>query len=174
MSDQINKYLGPCAVIWDPDGDNLELNPTHGGVTFRYREAFAELHQDQMGVSVKDRVAVGVEECSLEVPMDESDITQLSKAFACVQTGANSVLVKNPVGIRILPLAKEVVVKRIVGGAISADTNEWLHIFRAYPQVDMEWKFDSATQRTTKITLQGYPDDASGQIGWYWRAGPAI
>ena len=174
MSELIHRNLGPSTVTWDPDGTPIDLNPTHGGVIFRYSEAKAEIHEDQKGISVTNRVTVGCDLCELDVPMSNSSITQLLKAFANATPGANTLIVKNAVGQEVFSLAKEICVKPIRNGVVSVDVNEWLHIFRTYPKVNLEWPFDNSTQRVTKVVFEGYPDDYSTRVGYYWRMGPAL
>lgn len=169
----VNRDLGPCVIVWDPDGDNIVFSRTQGGVTFRYEELRAEIHEDQQGETVTDEVTTGATNPELEVPLAEEDLEKLAKIFANASSSATYLKVSNPVGASTFADAKEVIVKPIINGAVSVDTGSWLHIHRAYPRVNMEQPYDNSTQRVAVAIFKGFPDDESGQENEMWRLGPA-
>ncbi|MHA1225236.1 MAG: hypothetical protein ACTSPV_00670 [Candidatus Hodarchaeales archaeon] len=168
-----NRDLGPCVVVWDPDGDNVEFSKTFGGVFFRYEELRASVKRDQAGETDVDEVTIGATNPELEVPLTQEEIANLEKCFAHASAGANYLKVSNPVGAAVLADAKEVIVKPIVNGVVSTTNTEWLHIHRAFPRITMEQAYDNSGQRTNKVIFKGFPDDTSGQVGEMWRYGPA-
>lgn len=167
-----NRDLGPCVVVWDPNGDNVEFSKTFGGVFFRYEELRAPVKEDQKGETDVDEVTIGAT-CELEVPLTREEVSNLEKVFANASSGANYLKVSNPVGASVFADAKEVIVKPIVNGVVSTTNSEWLHIHRAYPRITIEQGYDNSGQRTTKVIFKAFPDDASGQVGEMWRYGPA-
>ncbi len=167
-----NRPLGPCVVIWDEAGVNVTFQKTFGGVFFRYEELRAPIKHDQMGETDKDEVTTGVVNPEVEVPMTEEEITSLVHCFADAERVGDTLNIYNPVGERVLPFAKELIVKPIVNGVISITSKEWLYLPRAFPRVTMEQVYDNSGQRTVKVIFKGFPDDISGRQRLMWRYGP--
>jgi len=168
----VNRDLGPCVIVWEPDGDNITFSKTHGGVTFRYNELVAPIHRDQDGETVIDEVNTGVENPEVEAPLTEPDLTKLVKCFGDATASADFLHVRNPVGGAHFADAKPVIVKPIVNGAVSTTEKEWLRLHRAYPKISsMEQTYDNAGQRVTNVIFKGFPDDISGRIRETWRHG---
>jgi len=167
-----NKDLGPCSVLWDPDGDNLELNPTFGGVKFKDELTHAEVKEDGHGEAAVDAVPTG-RKVELTVPMTRSTLVQLEKAIKGSVAGVANLKVSNLVGGAVFTNAKEIVVKPLIDNAPSVVASEWLHIHRAYPFDALEWTYDNAGQRVSNIVFKAFPDDKTGQVGEMWRMGPS-
>ena len=166
-----NRDLGPCSVIWDPDGVNIELNPTFGGVTFRDEVFDEDIHEDQAGLTIVDGVHTGrVVETTL--PMTRSSLAQLEVAIKGSIATATNLKVTNWVGGTQFALAKELRIKPIVDNVPSADTEEWLHVWRSYPKSNLEWQYNNADQRVTNVVFKAFPDDESGLVRHMWRMGP--
>lgn len=167
-----NRDLGPCSVIWDPSGVNLELNPTFGGVLFRDEVADEDIHEDQAGITIVDGVHTGrIVEAT--VPLTRSSLAQLQAVIKGSTATATNLKVKNWVGGNQFPLSKELILKPIVDNVPTADTKEWLHIHRAYPKSNLEFVYNNADQRVTNVIFKAFPDDESGQVRHMWRMGPA-
>lgn len=169
--------LGPCCVIWDPTGVNLELGPTFGSVTFRSEDQSEDIFHDEYGVAPVDAVFTG-RIATLEVPMTSPNLVNLTAmihdATKHKVLGKYKIMkVPNVVGDNMLPVAKEIILKPEIDLVCSATTSEWLHIFRCYPVDSIEIGFDNAGQRVYNVTFKCFPDDASGQVGQLWRLGPA-
>jgi len=167
------KDLGPCVVVWDPDGDNISFQKTFGGVTFRYEELRAGIKEDQQGETDVDEVKTGVTNPELEVPLTREEVANLEYCFGNASAGASNLKVSNPVGGAVFADAKEVIVKPIVDGVVSVTASEWLHIHRAYPRINMELAYDNSGQRVFNTIFKGFPDDASGQVNEMFRIGEA-
>jgi len=168
-----NKDLGPCWVIWDEAGVNATFKKTFGGVLFRYEELRAPIKRDQAGETDVDEVTTGAVNPELEVPLTQEEVTKLVHCFANAAAAANYLKVSNPVGDSVLKDAKQVIVKPIVNGVVSATSTEWLYIHRAFPRITMEQAYDNSGQRTVKVIFKGFPDDISGRQDQMWRYGPA-
>lgn len=169
-----NKDLGPCVIVWDPSGDNIEFKQTHGGVIFRYEELRVGIKRDQEGLTDVDEVTTGAVNPELDAPLTEPDLTKLVRCFANSTAAVHSLAVNNPVGEAVFARARRVIVKPIENGVISIDPNNWLYIHRAFPRITMEQPYDNAGQRCTKVTFKGFPDDISGRQRQMWRYGPRI
>lgn len=166
------KDLGPCSVLWDPSGDNIELNPTFGGVFFRSEDAIVDILEDGRGTTPIDAVFTG-RVASLEVPMTRTSLAKLNKILPGSTLGASNLKVGTHVGAAMFASAKEVIVKPIVDNVPSVITTEWLHIHKGYPVPGFEVAYDNSGQRVFKVNFKAFPSDVSGQIGEIWRIGPA-
>ena len=172
-----NRPLGPCVVIWDGKGVNpgtpIIFHKTFGGVFFRYEELRAPIKRDQAGETDVDEVTIGAVNPELEVPLTEEEVSRLKHCFADASAAIQSYLkVRNPVGVEIFPLARQVIVKPIANGIVSVTETEWLYIHRAFPRITMEQAYDNSGQRTVKVIFKGFPDDISGRQREMWRYGP--
>ena len=167
-----NKDLGPCSVIWDLAGVNIELNPTFGTVSFKDEITHAEVKEDGHGEAPVDAVTTG-RKVELTVPMTRSSLAKLEAAIKGSVAGVSNLKVSNVAGGAVFADAKEVIVKPLVNNVASVVTSEWLHIHRAYPFVALEWTYDNSGQRVTNVVFKAFPDDTSGKVGEMWRMGPA-
>jgi len=165
------KDLGPCWVIWDPNGVNATFKKTFGGVKFTYEELRAPIKRDQAGLTDVDEVSTGVINPELECPFTQEENTKLVNLFGRVAGAASYLKVSNPVGEAMLASAKLVIVKPIVDGVVSTTASEWLYIYRAVPRITMEVAWDNSSQRTTKTMFKGFPDDISGRQDVMWSYG---
>ncbi len=166
-----NKDLGPCSVLWDRSGANLQLNPTFGGVTFRDEVLHVEVKEDQQGESPVDHVHTG-RIVEVTVPMTRSSLAQLEAAIAgsVDSTSPANLKVSNKVGAACFANAKELTIKPVEDGVASAEAT-WLYVHRCYPFSNLEWVYDNAGQRVTNVVFKAYPDDMSGQVYEMWRMG---
>jgi len=172
MVDQPNKDLGPCSITWDADGDNVELNPTFGGVTFKDEVLHVEVKEDQQGEAPVDHVHTG-RIVELTVPMTRSTLAKLEKAIMGSAVTTDTIKVSNKVGEATFALAREVIIKPLVDGVAAAEKT-WLHIHRCYPFSSLEWVYDNAGQRVTNVVFKAYPDDFSTWVNEMWRVGEAV
>lgn len=168
--------LGPCCVVWDPDGVNIEMTPVFGSVVFRSEDQSEDIFWEEHGRAPVDAVFTG-RVATLEVPMTSPNLAQLEASIHDAtkhKIATKYVLLKvpNPVGDNMLPIAKEIVLKPEIDRACSTTTSEWLHILRCYPVSAMEIAYDNATQRVYNVSFKCFPDDASGTVGLIWRFGP--
>ena len=169
--------LGPCCIVWDPDGDNIELKPCFGTVTFRGEDSAADIFENQHGEAPVDAVFTG-RLITLEAPMTRSNLVQLEAvihdATKHKHLGKYKILkVPNVVGDNMFPLAKEIILKPVLDRVCSATTSEWLHVFRCYPMAAFEIGYDNSGQRVYNVSFKVFPDDSSGNVGYLWRMGPA-
>jgi len=163
--------LGPCVI--DYDGGTVIFNKSQGGVKFRWQEFNAPIKEDQSGSETDvDEVSIGAK-CELEVPLTREELADLNYLFGNSTQSSNTLKVKNPVGEAKFSGAKEIIVKPIVNGTVSTTNTQWLYIHRCSPTVNFELAYDNSGQRVFMTTFKGFPDDASGQVGHFWRIGPA-
>jgi len=169
MGSSVIKDLGPAVIVWDPDGDNLELQPTFGTVTLKDELLGADIKEDGSGESPVDTVTTG-RNVSLEVPMTRSTIDQLLTVIHGSEKDAfNNLLVKNSVGEAVYTNAKKIIIKPMVNGVADSDTSTWVVIFKAYPFIKAELGWDNSAQRVWLVEFKVYPD-SSNQFYQYGNA----
>ena len=170
MSPNPNKDLGPCSVLWDRSGANIQVNPTFGGVSFRDEVLHVEIKEDQQGESPVDHVHTG-RIVEVTVPMTRSTLAQLEAAIAGSVDSATNLKVSNKVGQSCFVNARELVIKPVEDSVAAAEST-WLYVHRCYPFSNLEWIYDNAGQRVTNVVFKAYPDDQSGQVNEMWLMGP--
>lgn len=164
-----NKDLGPCSVLWDQTGVNLQLNPTFGGVSFRDEVLHVEIKEDQQGETPVSHVHTG-RIVEVTVPMTRSTLAKLEAAIKGSTEGTANLTVNNRVGQDTFPDAKELVIKPVEDGTATAEAT-WLYVHRCYPFSNLEWMYDNAGQRVTNVIFKAYPDDETGKVNEMWRMG---
>lgn len=171
-----NRDLGPCVVVWDEAGVNEVFHKTFGGVFFRYEELRSPIRRDQEGETDVSEVTIGVTNPEVEVPLTQEECARLNHCFADstagITAGQKFLKVRNPVGVDVLPFAKQLIVKPISNGMVSILPGEWLYLHKAYPRITMEQAYDNSGQRTVKVIFKGFPDVQSGRTREMWRYGP--
>ena len=171
-----NRDLGPCVIVWDEAGVNEVFHKTFGGVFFRYEELRAPIGRDQAGETHVSEVTTGATNPEVEAPLTQEECARLRHSFgdatAGITGGQKFLKVRNPVGVDVLPFAKQLIVKPISNGIVSTASGEWLYLHRAFPRIAMETAFDNSGQRVHKVTWKGFPDEQSGRTREMWRYGP--
>lgn len=165
-----NLDLGPCSVVWDPTGANVELNPLHGDCKFHWDEKDVDILEDEQGLTPVDKVTTGAA-CELTVPLTRYTLHKLVHIFKRNVYAANSLKIYNPVGIAKFLNSKLIIVKPIYDGAVSADNREWLQVLRGAPKVNLDQIYGNTTQRIINVVFTGFPDTVTGQIGLMWKFG---
>ena len=172
-----NRDLGPCVVVWDGAGVTpVVFHKSFGGVFFRYEELQVPIKRDQAGETSTSAVTTGAVNPEVEVPLTQEECSRLDHCFADstpgVTGGQKFLKVRNPVGVDILPFAKQLIVKPISNGVVSLLSGEWLYLHKAFPRITMAQAYDNSGQRTVKVIFTGYPDVQSGRTREMWRYGP--
>lgn len=167
-----NLDLGPGVLIWDEAGANVTFDKSKDGIIFRYEELQAPIVRDQAGLTHVSDVTTGVTNPEIEIMLTEEEVAKLDAVFANSEVGANFLHISNPVGVNVFPLSRELIVKPIINGAVSATPAEWVYLYRCFPRVTMEQVYDNAGQRGVKVIFKGYPDDISGRQHRLWSYGP--
>lgn len=162
--------LGPCTVIWDPDGTLVDLGPTFGGVTFEDEVKYKEIKEDGYGDQAVDGVFAG-RVSKVTCKMTESSLAQLAKVIPGMTVVGTVATVTASVGTQMRALAKKVTLKRLIDGVVSVTTAEWITLLLAYPVTSFKWEFDADKQRVTDVTFIAFPSKATGAIGQTWKIG---
>ena len=162
--------LGPCCVVWDPDGTNLELSPMFGDVYFRSEDQSEPIHEDGEGVHPVDDVMTG-RIVELQIPMTRSDLDQLNTVIAGSVKVGNVLTISNRVGQAVFEDSKEIILKPMEDNVCTDTKKEWLRILRCYPMHAFEIPYNLSTQRIFNVVFKVYRDDTVGQSGEIWKFG---
>jgi len=161
--------VGPCFVYFN----GTSVGETHGGVQFRYALQSTEVHEDSKGVEPVDDILIGAT-CEVDVEMTRMAIARLAEVTPGASgsgTAGNIMLVKQVVGQSQYNNARKLVLKPIVNGVASADTTEWITVFRAAPTPAYELPYTVTDQRTYKVTFKAYRVLAGANAGKLWKMG---
>lgn len=153
--------MGPCDVNFDgtSTGENTMVH-------VRISDDLAEVKNARVGTAAVDKIFTGR---SVEV---EANLTQTTLAQLGIMQNASvsgtEVRLSNPAGASMRDNAGILLIKPIVDGAISADTDNRITVPIAAPQVDWDFPFDGeGGQRTFKTVFHGLVvEDTGTPTGW--------
>lgn len=167
--------LGPAQLWWGPHPFETELGKTFGGIRFFDTETETDIFYDQVGTAKWDAYITGVE---VRVEADFANLSHglmndiMSGTQICqdgsTPTFCNLVLDRwSPVGLSKRDAAQGLIIKPYIGGIVSPNPCYWVHFPLAYPHVDMEWVYDSTTQRVIHTIFEIFPVSQSVPRLWY-------
>lgn len=157
------KDLGPCFVTFNSN----DLGRTSGGVKFRYTEESKPVLTDQDGATEVDRIGLGVGTVEVEVPLARTTLAKLAIVIGAASYSGNRFRVRNRVGFSMYDAAKALVLTRMVDNVASTDKDDILTVFKAYPQMDIEFVYDKDGQPVAKVIFKAFP----GTDGIIWQIG---
>lgn len=151
--------LGPCEVVYDPDGANVLIDETKGGVKLFFEEKFLDDKTDQSGESKVIIIKIGAESYA-EAPVAAYDLNTLnalavtSKKYTDAISGATAVVMDGKAGADMLQYAKPVVLK-----PIGKSKKYWVTLFKAIPQVKKDDTYQSSGGiRVTPVRFEAVPE----------------
>lgn len=163
--------LGPAVIERVSSG--VQVYPTFGSITISSEQMMREVFEDGHGDAPVDAVDMGT------VVTIECDFTRLTNALLEEITiggvaGANNLLKSNRAGNAQYAGAEEFIIKPLSDGrTISANVNEWIHLFKAIFVDIFEIPYSKDDQRVFHAQIKIFPDDTSANYGALWRIGPA-
>ena len=164
---------GPAIINWDPSGDNLDIYPTNGAINFKTELNVEDINEDGHGNAPVDSVDMG-RIITIEADFTRLTLELLETVIHGSTAGVNNLKVPNKVGNAFYANAKQLIIKPLSdGNLISADTSEWIYVFKAYPVEAIELLYSKGDQRIFHVVFKVYPDDTSGNWGQLYRIGPA-
>lgn len=168
MPDSSNLELGPCNIYLEESGQDVNVGYL-GNVTLKLGADVAPLTGAQKGTSPLDKILTGG---SVQVTVEFKELTLANYARAfpgAVLTGdGDRVDFINRVGLSLRSLAKQLTLKKIIGGVESALSKDWLVIPEASPvEGDRTVTFEPATQRILSATFEAWPNDTTGRWGYF-------
>jgi hypothetical protein len=135
-----------------------EANPsggTHGGVGITINTEKRPSFRDAEGTNEHDGTIVG-RKLAVEANLTGLSLVQMAAMIpgAELSSGAQKSLVLNsPVGMSQRANAGELIIKPIDSGVVSTNPKEWITIPLAFPEPDMEFKFDLESQKVYKVNF---------------------
>jgi hypothetical protein len=163
--------LGPCKVIFDydaPEAEQTVFAATQGGVVLTYSETRKDTNIDQFGSTPVKRTITG-KSAEVKIPFAEYDIEVLNTILPGSKLVVNAsdptkrrLDVKAEV-IDLLPYAKKLVLIPLTEGTTP---EEYVTLFLAAPQSDLEYTYNNDNERITNATFVGFPDDEKNLIGF--------
>ena len=168
MPDSSNLELGPCNIYLEESGQDVNVGYL-GNVTLKLGADVAPLTGAQKVTSPLDKILTGG---SVQVTVEFKELTLANYARAfpgAVLTGdGDRVDFINRVGLSLRSLAKQITLKKIIGGVESALSKDWLVIPEASPvEGDRTVTFEPATQRILSATFEAWPNDTTGRWGYF-------
>lgn len=162
--------LGPCKVTLDPEGATpIVIELTQGGVTLTYEETTRDVNADQFGTTPIKKIITG-RTATVQVPVLEKDNEKLKNFIS------GSVLVTNVADptkkrldvyadkvVDLLSVAKELRIEPLAEGATPADT---VTLFKAAPQVNLNYQYSFNNELVTTVTFSGFPDATGKLLGF--------
>ncbi|WP_409346762.1 hypothetical protein [Paenibacillus sp. MBLB4367] len=165
-SDTTKIKLGPCKVTFDVGGSSpVVFETTKGGVTLTYEETSRDVTVDQFGTTPVKRIITG-RKATVEVPFAEYDLEKLAKVIPGSTLTTNGTTpakkrldVDASKVIDLLDFAKELKIEPL---ATNATANDAVTLYKAAPQVKLNYKYDYDNELITGVTFEGFPDSATG------------
>lgn len=159
--------VGPCQIDWN----STAITSVMEAATFRYTMGFVDVKEAEHGVCAVDAVFQGTEVAEFECPLTRVTYGNLASLIpGATQSGGESGNIEvfsNRVGTSMYDSAQELIVKRIIDGAVTAAQDNWLHIVKTYPvpQFDIPYNLDG--QRAFMVLFKAFPDST----GLIWHVG---
>lgn len=155
--------LGPCQVLFGPDGSEVDLGGTQT-VDLSITTSTADLKRDQFGDMAYDKVITGH---GATVTVNLTDITFANLAVALNQTARtngsdNAVAGTNKVGTKLRAIAQSLILKKYVSGIVSTDEDDWFIARKAAALAEeVKQTFDATTQRILTVQFYLFFDDSN-------------
>lgn len=153
--------MGPCDVNFDATstGENTMVH-------VRISDDLAEVKNARVGTAAVDKIYTG-RSIEIEAILTQSTLAQLGIMQNAAISGTELIL-SNPAGASMRENAGVLLIKPIVDGAISTDTDNRITVPIAAPQVDWDFPFDGeGGQRSFKTIFHGLVVEEDGvPTGW--------
>lgn len=164
--------IGPAEVWFN----GAKVGESAGNVVFRFKTASRAVREDAKGVAPVDFVKMGMEECSVEVPLTRMTHAQLVAVIPGAERSGSGVneqmFVYSEVGFACAENAAPLLLKPIFENGVTTDESDWLALPAAYPvDVDSEIIFNTDDQRVYPVMFRAFPATVNSIEGVYWGAG---
>ena len=168
MPDSSNLELGPCNIYLEED--DVDVNVGYlGNVTVALASEASPLTGAQKGTSPLDKILTGG---SVRVTIEFKELTlaNFARAFphAVLTEDGDRVDFTNRVGLSMRSLAKQLTLKKIVGGVESVLDKDILIIPEASPvEGEISVAFTPTDQRVLSAVFEAWPDDSTGRWAFF-------
>jgi len=164
MPDSANLELGPCNIYLEESAVDVNVGYL-GNVTVKLAAEASPLTGAQKGTSPLDKILTGGG-VQVTVEFKEMTLANFARAYPhAVLTGdGDRVDFTNRVGLSMRSLAKQLTLKKIVGGVESALAKDILIIPEASPvEGEITVSFTPTDQRILAATFEAWPNDTTGR-----------
>ncbi len=161
-----SKNIGPCDLVFD----STSLGLTKGGTIFYFTRNTAKTTADKTGETAREKLVIG-EECMVKAAITEATLEQLAKIIGGTVSGTTTKQLKlnNSVGTNLIDGAKELILKPLAAGVVSANEADWIRIAKATINPNFEVPHDLQNQKVWAFEAEGHPltaDDVASGGTW--------
>lgn len=163
--------ITPCEIVWDYAGVALNLGPFLGSVSLKRDDSVSKVFEERMGDAAVDGVFAG-SVMELTLPLTRSTWVQLAGLLPGTALSLpNELLLSNKCGSDMYVNAKQLCIKPIKDGVVSATESEWTLLFKVHPYNSWEigWARDGQKLFGTKFLV--FPDMSSAHLGEFGTLG---
>jgi len=158
--------LGPIALSW-----TSALTSVMDGAAFRTEYGSGDVFEAESGKCAVDAIVAGVSLCEVHTPLTRLTYANLARIIpGHSQSGGESGNIKVyshlSVGVSMYDGAAELIVKRIVNGAVDTSQQHWLHLPKAYPVPRFDVTLDVEGQAGFLVVWRCFPD-ATTHLLWH-------
>jgi len=165
--------IGPCDVWFGAASSEVDLGPTHGGVTFNFSHEHVLEVVDRCGITPINGMITGAS-CTITFALSAPSAATLASLYPGAATEGYGVTFSNPHGIRFSDIEGQLILKPLVSAngtaqsAPSSNTDDYIYVPKAVPIPRISLVFDNGTQRVWGVEFIGLENSATGVI---WKFG---
>lgn len=162
--------IGPCEVVYDYGGTEVNLSPFLGTVALRLTDSMQDVQEEAYGETAVDAVFTGMA-CELDCPLTRQEYDKLNSIVPGTSYESGCLTFSANMGCGMYDDAVELVIKPMCDGVASINSLEWIHIFKAAPWREFELTFDRSGQRVMMLKFKCFVDLTTGMGGRVFRLG---
>ena len=161
---------GPAEIVWGyGESSAVYLGKTLGDVKLTMTTNASDINEDQAGDAPVNAVLTG-SVVDLETPLTRLSLEQLAVALN-TEVDGDTVPIENQIGCDLYDLSRELVIKPLCGNEISDDPTTWVHLYKCYPLVNLDYSWDKETQRIIPLKWKVFVSQDSGFEGKFGTQG---
>lgn len=163
-------------LIFDPDGDNVELTPYLGELTFNSEQGKEDILQSGFGKTPVDARTSGKVTNTVTFgatrPALDRILNLIYGAVVGSATASVEAVVGNKSGNSLYAGAKKVYIKPLEDDEPNSDDSTWMVIFKcAKPVESLALPYSVDGQQIFPVTMQFFPDRDTGVVGQLYKFG---
>ena len=166
--------IGPCEVLFGPEGAEVDIGMTNGDVVIHIAEDDAPVRHSQSGTNLWDAVITGMP-ISVEAVLGEltyNNMLQVMAGATLLAEGATpenyALDVQIPLGYSRRDHAKRLILKPYAGKQPSTDKHDWMYFPLAHPKLEAELPYGAEAQRGFKVVFQCFPLSVAVPRMMFW------
>lgn len=157
---------GPCIIIWDPLGDNIDLGESLGDTVLSVDQGRSPVEEERWGSAMVDACLTG-KSMLLTVPFARNTLEQMAIFLHCDLVTSNDQLVfaNRHIGCSLLALSRAIYLQPICDGVAGPQT-EWIHLYHCFPVEAWALTFNRGdAQRIFNTEFLVFMSTESGKVG---------